>query len=1180
MKQSTGDIKKIPVTINETTYLVPSGITILEACKIANVYIPSLCYHPDLPASGHCELCLVKIDGLGYAYSCMTQVRAKMQIQTDSPDVIERAKKAFNNFYDLKSQPESADLEDVYQFLNQKNPSHVRTAEKTSFISFNPNKCIKCSKCVRLCSDVLDIGALDDDNLSIASSNCISCGLCTNVCPTKALIETSSISTYLKALSSGKGLILIIDPASIVALQEIYPQHSLNGAQFTSKVIGAAKQLGFFSIFNLRFGNDIVVYEMESEIHKRQNIKSPMFVSICPATINFIEKLYPKLCSNLCTVKTPAMAMARVLRSKFGNSAFITLLTPCIAEKKEVQRMQFKNEINCVLTTREFISLLDQFEINLIQSKDAEFTRPFSTFSTPSALLPIPGGLMYSLLASLIAGPQSYVQRPSICKSVSLFSANKSLAALTGTPKFKANPLYTRPKLPSNDLDRCGIKPQRTTQFSDEIIDENMSHKDIQLDLSPINFLNPEKLIKSRQSLITDKVVINNKTINVAVVSGTAEMKRFIETKKYLEYDLIELSACPNGCLCGGGQPKLHSRQLCEPRFSMIDDFLKFPLTTVGVPTAMHNQEVSQLFSSPISLHTHYEPQESAQRLNEKRTASLPIVAYGSNGGRSIRYARLLATLMKTPSKTLNSITINDIRKRKMCVFICSTDNYGEAPSNASLFFDMLESTKENKDLKDVRFAILALGSSTYKENYCKAGKKLNELMKLKGGTEILPLTCIDEDLSDSGENDYIKWNHQLSEKLFLKKPKIGIELATKIEVSEDTSILKNPPRPVGFEYAEIVEKEYLSEPDAIQSFIRYLIKLPVGMTYEPGDHVLILPENEEEIVNTVLQTLKYNPDLVFTFETANTESEAEENIVPEKTSTRQMFSQFLDLAGLPPLGLMQTFLPYMNEEGKAKLQPLLDEENKEAREKYFQDTSIAMFINEFGKYGTPPLEVLVSSLPKMRSRIYSVQSDPDKARGFLELRIMEARFGEDKKRHGLCTNYLKKEGLQNVALKCMKQFFKPPQDEDTPIIMAAIGSGMSPLFSIIQHRHKQQQKNGKLPPCILFFEGKNESAYPLLLHKLINYHKSGIITDLVTTFWGDTPKKVHLQDKMKEKAAKIWDLWMDVRTPFYYCGPLRKIPEELKEILLQVIINEGWMAREEAMAVNNRHDFNFIQNV
>jgi sulfite reductase alpha subunit-like flavoprotein len=154
-----------------------------------------------------------------------------------------------------------------------------------------------------------------------------------------------------------------------------------------------------------------------------------------------------------------------------------------------------------------------------------------------------------------------------------------------------------------------------------------------------------------------------------------------------------------------------------------------------------------------------------------------------------------------------------------------------------------------------------------------------------------------------------------------------------------------------------------------------------------------------------------------------------------------------------------------------------------------------------------------------------------------------------------------------------MKGVYKYPAEAGTPVLMVAVGGGISVMFSLIQYRMATKDKLG---PAYLFFAARYRGAYPLLLRKLDKFLETGVIQGLFTAFSGDGPKKLHMQDLLKQSSSQLWELWQDSRTQLFYCGPQRGLPDDIREILVQITINEGFLAMEEAMAVSGRHVMNF----
>ena len=125
----------------------------------------------------------------------------------------------------------------------------------------------------------------------------------------------------------------------------------------------------------------------------------------------------------------------------------------------------------------------------------------------------------------------------------------------------------------------------------------------------------------------------------------------------------------------------------------------------------------------------------------------------------------------------------------------------------------------------------------------------------------------------------------------------------------------------------------------------------------------------------------------------------------------------------------------------------------------------------------------------------------------------------------------------------------------------------------LVQVREKLIKEGKKVGKALLFFGARYRSSYQRLLSRIEGFEKSGAITNYFLAFSRD-PEKLHVQDIMKKNAEKIWDIWQDPRTCVFFSGPDKGIPDQLQEIMVDITIHEGWMAMEEAMAYNSRHEW------
>ena len=214
--------KLITLEIDGVEVSVPEGTSVMSAAVDAGVNVPKLCATDSLEAFGSCRLCLVEIEGRkGYPASCTTTVAAGMKVLTQTPKLADLRRGvmelyisdhpldcltcAANGNCELQDMAGVVGLREVRYGYEGEN--HLKAEKDTSnpYFSFDPSKCIVCSRCVRACEEVQGTFALTIDGRGFASivspsenqpfmeSECVSCGACVQVCPTATLIEKSVI---------------------------------------------------------------------------------------------------------------------------------------------------------------------------------------------------------------------------------------------------------------------------------------------------------------------------------------------------------------------------------------------------------------------------------------------------------------------------------------------------------------------------------------------------------------------------------------------------------------------------------------------------------------------------------------------------------------------------------------------------------------------------------------------------------------------------------------------------------------------------------------------------------------------------------------------------------------------------------------------------------------------------
>ena len=338
------DTEKI-VYINDRPVVWEGETNILALARKAHVEIPTFCYHSELSVYGACRLCLVEVEGRGLVTSCSTAPFEGMRVKTRTQQILKLRKLIIemllaNHDRECTQCDRSPDCKlreisyklgvDKIRFRKTRPTKEIDTGSPC--LVRDPNKCVLCGDCVRFCSEVQGIGAIDFANRgegvvvtpaygkSLAKVDCVHCGQCAAVCPTGALtIRSQTDQVWNQLQDPGKKVVVQIAPAVRVALGEMFNLPA--GEITTGKMIAALRMMGFDRVFDTSFAADLTVIEEANEFLKRKTEggKLPIFTSCCPAWVKFAEQSYPKLLPHLSSCRSPQQMFGSIAKNKLRS---------------------------------------------------------------------------------------------------------------------------------------------------------------------------------------------------------------------------------------------------------------------------------------------------------------------------------------------------------------------------------------------------------------------------------------------------------------------------------------------------------------------------------------------------------------------------------------------------------------------------------------------------------------------------------------------------------------------------------------------------------------------------------------------------------------------------------------------------------------------------------------------
>ncbi|MCK5882168.1 MAG: [FeFe] hydrogenase, group A [Bacteriovoracaceae bacterium] len=516
------------ITINGKQVAVEQGTTVLAAARKLNIHIPTLC-HLDLHCfqmenhAASCRICVVEVEGRKtLAPSCATPATDGMVVYTSTPRVL-KARRAIlelllsdHPFHCLTcSKNLNCDLQSLAQDFNIVNIPKPYMGEMSKYkkdtsskaINRDLDKCIMCRRCEAACNNIQTVGTLTGygrgfqaivgpaEMKPLANSNCTFCGQCVNVCPTGALGEMDYTREVWSALyDKTKTVIVQTAPAIRVALGEEFGVEPKDSPE--GKMVAGLKALGFDNVFDTNFGADLTIMEEATELIER--IKSgknlPMLTSCCPGWISFLEFQFPDLLNIPSSCKSPMQMTSAMTKTYYAKKLGM--------KPEDIVMVAI---MPCL--AKKYEAARPEFNINGGQDTDYVITtRELVKMFKEAGINP------YELTEELFDNPLGEA------------TGAGSIFGATG-----------------------GVLEAALRTANDWLTGKD----NLDIDFEQTRGLDGVK---------EASVQIGDKTLNVAMASGLGNARKLLEKVQdgTADYHVIEIMACPGGCINGGGQPFIH----------------------------------------------------------------------------------------------------------------------------------------------------------------------------------------------------------------------------------------------------------------------------------------------------------------------------------------------------------------------------------------------------------------------------------------------------------------------------------------------------------------------------------------------------------------------------------------------------------------------------------------------
>ena len=493
---------------------------LLTVIRKAGIDIPTLCYHSELSTFGACRLCTVEDDRGRTFASCSEEPRDGMVIYTNTGKLKKYRKLIIelllaSHCRDCTTCVKSGDcnLQTLaHRFgVTSVRYSNYREQKPRDFSSpsivRDPNKCILCGNCVRVCNELQGVGALDFAfrgseamvmpafDKEIAATDCVNCGQCQIFCPTGAISIRHNREAVWEALADPDVRVVAqVAPAVRVAVGSAFGLPK--GKSVMGKIVNVLHRIGFDEVYDTTFSADMTIMEESAEFLNRLKTgeKLPLLTSCCPAWVKFVGDQFPEYKEHVSTCRSPQGMMSAVTKEWFrdpannpeGKKTVMVSFMPCTAKKMEAKRSNSfthgEQDTDYVITTTELIDMIRMTGIEFAELEPESSDIPFGFGSGGGVIFGVTGGVTEAVIRRLVPGHDK-----------------ETLEAIA----------------------ECGVR-------------DGGFIREFSIPYEGIN-------------------------LNICVVSGLANARTVMEQVKSGEknYHLIEVMACRRGCIMGGGQPRL-----------------------------------------------------------------------------------------------------------------------------------------------------------------------------------------------------------------------------------------------------------------------------------------------------------------------------------------------------------------------------------------------------------------------------------------------------------------------------------------------------------------------------------------------------------------------------------------------------------------------------------------------
>ena len=513
-------------------------------------------------------------------------------------------------------------------------------------------------------------------------------------------------------------------------------------------------------------------------------------------------------------------------------------------------------------------------------------------------------------------------------------------------------------------------------------------------------------------------------------------------------------------------------------------------------------------------------------------------ILWGSQTGNAEGCAKRMAKALngghfETQVIDLADYEVAKLSQEKNILLITSTYGDGEPPDNATDFVEILSGDSAPK-MEGVRFSILALGDTEYPD-FCETGKIIDRRFGELGGERIFDRVDCDVDYDEP----FDVWKAGIIEVLGAG----AAETAVAEVADEEIPYGKKKPFP-----APILANYDLNQEGAFKATHHVEFSLEgSNLDYEAGDALGVLPVNPESVVDEILAALPFNTGRDVPLPGGG------------EAPLKEALMYHYDIRSLGS----KLVTAWQERSGSPYLRSVVEADEKKVMDDFCWGRELIDLVVDYPADFRDG-EDFVGVLKKLQPRLYSISSSPKAHPGEVHLTVAIVTYdSHGRSRGGVCSTFLadRCEGVQPGVFVHHNKAFRPPENDEVPMIMVGPGTGVAPFRAFLEEREARGAKG----PNWLFFGNPYRSTDYLYEDELATKQESGVLNKLSLAFSRDQKEKLYVQHLMLQEGADLWK-WLEEGAYFYVCGDASRMAKDVDAALHKVIEEHGGKSQEEAI--------------